>query len=119
MIRLVLLIPALCFVLFGAHLMFHGWGLYVSLLTLIPAVLVFLRNRWCRLCCAVLLVCAGVEWVYTAFDLALTRQAHGLPWMRATLIIGCCAVLTWFSAALLFWKRLDANKTAQREQQES
>ena len=26
MIRLALIFPVLCFVLFGAHLLFHGWG---------------------------------------------------------------------------------------------
>lgn len=108
MIRLALIYPILCFVLLGAHLMFHGWGLTVSLLPLIPAVLLFVRNRWCAVICSVLLICAGFEWAWTAFDLALTRQVHGLPWIRATVIIGSCAVVTWLAAAMLFWRKLDA-----------
>lgn len=108
MIRLALLFPALCFVLLGAHLMFHGYGLWVSLLALIPAVLLFVRHRWCALCCAILLIASGIEWAYTAFDLAVTRLSYGMPWVRATVIIGCCALLTWLSAGMLLWSRFDA-----------
>lgn len=114
MTYLAIVLSTLCFVLFGAHLMFHGWGLYVSLLSLVPAACVFVRSRYCRLGCAVLLVCIGVEWAYTALDLAVTRQAHGLPWMRAALIIGACATINWLSALLLFRVMAGEKKTAQR-----
>lgn len=95
MIRLALIFPVLCFVLFGAHLLFHGWGLEIALLPLIPVVLLFVRHRYCAVICGMLLVCAGFEWLYTAIDLALTRQAYGMPWVRATVIIGTCAAVTW------------------------
>lgn len=78
MIRLALIFPVLCFVLFGAHLLFHGWGLEIALLPLIPVVLLFVRHRYCAVICGMLLVCAGFEWLYTAIDLALTRQAYGM-----------------------------------------
>lgn len=107
MIRLALLLPVLCFVLFGAHLLFHGWGLEVALLPLVPAVLLFVRHRYCAFFCGTLLICAGFEWLYTAVDLALTRQAHGMPWVRATVIIGACAVVTWFAGIMLFWHKFD------------
>ena len=45
MIRLALLYPVLCFVLMGAHLMFHGYGLAMALLTLIPAARL---RKWLR-----------------------------------------------------------------------
>lgn len=108
MIRLALLFPALCFVLLGAHLMFHGYALGVSLLVLIPAVLLFVRHRWCALFCAIVLIASGIEWAYTAFDLAVTRFAYGQPWMRATAIISSCAAITWLAAAMLFWSKFDA-----------
>ena len=66
MIRLALIFPVLCFVLFGAHLLFHGWGLEIALLPLIPVVLLFVRHRYCAVICGMLLVCAGFEWLYTA-----------------------------------------------------
>lgn len=106
--RLLLIFPVLCFVLFGAHLLFHGWGLTVSLLPLIGVVLLFVRNKWCAVVCGVVLACAGCEWLYTALELAMRRQAEDMPWMRATLIIGACAVFTWLAAAMLFWRKFDA-----------
>lgn len=107
MIRLALIFPVLCFVLFGAHLLFHGWGLEIVLLPLIPVVLLFVRHRYCAAICGMLLVCAGFEWLYTAIDLALTRQTYGMPWVRATVIIGTCAAVTWLAGAMLFWRKFD------------
>lgn len=107
MIRLALLYPVLCFVLMGAHLLFHGYGLAVALLTLIPAALLFVRNRRCALACAVLLLISGLEWAYTAYDLALTRQAYGQPWIRSTAIVAGCGLAAWLAAAMLLWRRLD------------
>lgn len=111
MIRLALIFPVLCFVLFGAHLLFHGWGLEIALLPLIPVVLLFVRHRYCAVICGMLLVCAGFEWLYTAIDLALTRQAYGMPWVRATVIIGTCAAVTWLAGAMLFWLNLTISTT--------
>ena len=107
MIRLALIYPALCFVLLGAHLMFHGYGLTVALSCLIPAVLLFVRNRRCALVCVVILAASGIEWAYTAFDLAVTRKAYGQPWIRATVIVGGCAVATWLAALMLMTKKFD------------
>ncbi len=42
---LLLLIPFLAHILMGAHLMFHGMGLF-AFLTLIPAALLFVPRRW-------------------------------------------------------------------------
>lgn len=108
MIRLALVYPALCFVLLGAHLLFHGYGMAVAMLPLISAVLLFVRNPWCARLCGLLLICSGAEWAYTALELAIERQAHGLPWIRATAIIGGCAAATWMASLMLFWNKFDA-----------
>lgn len=115
MIRLALLYPVLCFVLLGAHLLFHGFGLEIALLPLVPAVLLFVRRTWCVQLCVTLLILAGFEWVRTAVDLAMARQAAELPWIRATVIIGACAVVTWFAALMLVTRRFTA--FYKREQQ--
>ena len=62
MIRLALLYPVLCFVLFGAHLLFHGLGLPVALSVLVPSTLLFVRSVWSPRICGFLLVLAGCEW---------------------------------------------------------
>ena len=108
MIRLALLYPVLCFVLFGAHLLFHGLGLPVALSVLVPSTLLFVRSVWSPRICGFLLVLAGCEWARTAVDLALARQAAELAWMRAALIIGSCAAITWFAARMLFSRGFDA-----------
>lgn len=108
MIRLALLYPVLCFVLFGAHLLFHGLGLPVALSVLVPSTLLFVRSVWSPRICGFLLVLAGCEWVRTAVALALARQSAELAWMRAALIIGSCAAITWFAAWMLFSRRFDA-----------
>lgn len=62
MIRLALIFPVLCFVLFGAHLLFHGWGLEIALLPLIPVVLLFVRHRYCAsfaACCSFVRALSG------------------------------------------------------------
>ena len=84
-----------------------GGGLEIALLPLIPVVLLFVRHRYCAVICGMLLVCAGFEWLYTAIDLAFTRQAYGMPWVRATVIIGTCAAVTWLAGAMLFWRKFD------------
>lgn len=115
MIRLALLYPVVCFVLLGAHLLFQGFGLAVALLPLVPAVLLFVRRTWCAQLCVALLILAGFEWVRTAVELAMARQAADLPWIRATVIIGACAAVTWLAALMLVTRRLAA--FYKREQQ--
>lgn len=101
---LLLVFPFLALVLFGAHLMFHGFGLW-AFSALIPVVLFFVRRPWVRVVMATLLCLAAVEWIRAGVVLVMERTAQGRPWMLAGAILAGCALFTALSSLVFFTKR--------------
>ncbi len=101
-----LIVPFLSLVIFGAHLLFHGWGMFVAILPVVIALTWFVPKRFVlRLHQLLMLVIAG-EWIYTAFQLAHTRMMMEQPWMRASLILGGVALFALIGTACFESKRL-------------
>ena len=98
---LLLILPILAHILLAAHLLFHGLGLFVSVLPL-PGLLsadsaVFLPKRWMVWLQSALLVLWGIEWLRSAWELVLQRMAWGEPWMRAGAIVAGCGLFSWLT----------------------
>lgn len=102
---LLLLIPFLAHILMGAHLMFHGMGLF-AFLTLIPAALLFVLRRWMVLLQRVLLVLWALEWVRAGAMLVMSRVSEGRPFALAAAIMGGTAAFTLLTAAVFSLPRV-------------
>lgn len=102
--RLLLVLPFFALVLFGAHLMFHGFGLW-AFAALIPVAFFFVRRPWVRIVMATLLCLAALEWIRAGVALVMERIAQGRPWMLAGAILAGCALFTALSSLVFFTKR--------------
>ena len=106
---LLLILPILAHILLAAHLLFHGLGLFVSVLPLLAVPLLFIPKRWMVWLQSALLVLWGIEWLRSAWELVLQRMAWGEPWMRAGAIVAGCGLFSWLtcisrqSAEKPFW----------------
>ena len=70
--------PVLGAILFGAHLYF--WGNYLLLpIPLILLILLFIPFRPVCWLWEICLICFGVEWLISAYQLYLRRIAAGMP----------------------------------------
>lgn len=104
--RLLLLFPALAFVLFAAHLLFHGFGLVLSALPLACILLLLIRNRVTVLLIQGLLVCFSVEWIRAGWLLAAARLEAGRSIHPAAEIMAGVALFTLLSALVFRHPRL-------------
>lgn len=96
-----LIFPILGAILFGAPLYF--WGNY--LLFPIPVILLILLFIPFRPVCwlwEICLICFGVEWLISAYQLYLRRIAAGMPFALGTSILVACGILTMLSAIAFF-----------------
>ena len=103
---LLLILPILAHILLAAHLLFHGLGLFVSVLPLLAVPLLFIPKRWMVWLQSALLVLWGIEWLRSAWELVLQRMAWGEPWMRAGAIVAGCGLFSCISrqsAEKPFW----------------
>jgi hypothetical protein len=97
-------LPALIsLLLLGAHFFRAGQCVPVLMVLAILSMLT-VRSLWAVRVVQVALLISGAEWIRTTVDLAMARQALGLPWMRLVLILGPVALLT-FGSAFLFESR--------------
>ncbi len=96
------LFPVLAFVLFAAHVLFHGWGLAGAAAALVPILFFFVRRPASRIVLVVLLAAAGLEWVRTTYALVEVRMALGRDWTTAAVILLGCALFSWLSGWMLF-----------------
>lgn len=72
--------PVLGAILFGAHLYF--WGNYLLLpIPLILLILLFIPFRPVCWLWEICLICFGVEWLISAYQLYLRRIAAGMPFV--------------------------------------
>ncbi|MDL2290951.1 hypothetical protein LJC09_02450 [Desulfovibrio sp. OttesenSCG-928-F20] len=101
---------ALTVLLLGAH--FYRAGEY-GITACAGGVLLFLclRSAWKRHAVALFLLWGMLEWLHSAYFLAVMRHHMGLPWLRAVAILSVIAIITGFAAAY-------ANKTASRAAEE-
>ncbi len=99
-----ILLPGLAFLLLGAHLLFHGAGLF-AFLAVIPIALLFVRSKWTRRLNVLLLALGTVEWARTAVLLVLAREAQGRPWLTAGAILGAVTLFTLLACALLIRRK--------------
>ena len=93
---LLLILPILAHILLAAHLLFHGLGLFVSVLPLLAVPLLFIPKRWMVWLQSALLVLWGIEWLRSAWGTC--SSAHG---MGRALDAGrrhCCRLRTLFMA---------------------
>lgn len=102
----ILLLPALAFLLFSAHLLFHGWGFLVSLLPTVSLLLWLIPRRIVARLSQAALVVFTLEWVRAGVLLAQTRLASGEPWMRALAILLAVALFTLLTALAFQRKRV-------------
>lgn len=91
---LLLLAPAaLAYVLLGAHLMFHGFGL-LALLAIVPMLLLFAPNRWIRRAHLLLLALCAAEWAKTGIELVMRRLAEGRSPVASGVILAAVTIFT-------------------------
>lgn len=53
-----------------------------------------------------LLICFGVEWLISAYQLYLRRIAAGMPFALGTSILVVCGILTMLSALVFFSRKI-------------
>lgn len=102
---LLLILPVLAYVLLGAHLMFHGFGL-IAFAPLATALLLAVPRRpvvWLQ---TALLLLAGAEWLRAGWLLVERRLAWGEPWHLAAAIMAGCALFTILSALVFRAERM-------------
>lgn len=103
---LLLILPILAYILLAAHLLFHGLGLFVSVLPLLAVPLLFIPKRWMVWLQSALLVLWGIEWLRSAWELVLQRMAWGEPWMRAGAIVAGCGLFSWLTILVFRQSRI-------------
>lgn len=103
---LLLILPVLAHILLAAHLLFHGLGLFVSVLPLLAVPLLFIPKRWMVWLQSALLVLWGIEWLRSAWELILQRMAWGEPWMRAGAIVAGCGLFSWLTILVFRQSRI-------------
>lgn len=92
-----LIFPILGAVLFGTHLYF--WANFLLLpIPLILLILLFIPFRPVCWIWQISLLCFGVEWLVSAFQLYLRRIAEGAPFALGVSILVGCGLLTMLSA---------------------
>jgi len=83
--------------LLAAHHSRGGEPGLVGLWLTLPLVLL-LRRRWADRALQLMLLAGAGEWILTIREIVLVRQAHGLPYLRMTAILGAVAAVTALSA---------------------
>jgi hypothetical protein len=84
----------------AAHFLRSGDTVGVALCLATP-LLFFVRRPWSLLALQALAYVAGIIWVWTAWDIAAWRLAHGQPWLRATAIFVVVAAISALAGVLL------------------
>lgn len=93
-----LFFPAFSYLLFAAHVLFHGFPLLMTVSAAMMILLCFRKHRWVRLLSVAVLLCMGCEWLRAGWQLIEMRMFYGEPWMRAAAIMSAAAFFTWGSA---------------------
>ena len=102
---LLLILPALAYLLIGAHLLFHGAGLAV-LISVAAVLCLFIPRRIVSLVHVLLLILCAAEWVRAGAELVMRRIDLGQPYLLAGCILGACALFTLLTALVFRSRRL-------------
>jgi hypothetical protein len=94
------IVIVLSLLVLGAHFLRDGNSVGVAAALGLQALL-FVRAWWVARLVQLALVLGSVEWLWTAYQLAAVRAAHGQPFLRMTVILGVVAAVT-LAAALAF-----------------
>jgi hypothetical protein len=94
------MVPALAFVLLGAHFLRDGL-LVMTALCAAAALLLAWPRPWVTRLLQAALALGTLEWLWTAYVLIQQREAMGRPWGRMALILGVVALATAGSIAAL------------------
>ena len=98
------LTPAiLSLLILGAHFLRGGQTLIVGL-CLALILLLLIRSKWIPRIMQLVLLLGSIEWLWTLYTISAIRMAHGQPWLRMAIILGCVALFTGASA-LVFRNR--------------
>lgn len=98
------LTPAiLSLLILGAHFLRAGQFLFVGL-CLALILLLLVRSKWIPRIMQLVLLLGSIEWLWTLYVVAGQRIAHGQPWLRMAMILGCVALFT-AGSALVFRNR--------------
>jgi len=100
-----LIFPIFGAILFGAHLYF--WGNYLLLpIPVILLILLFIPFRPVCWIWEVCLICFGIEWLISAYQLYLRRISAGMPFVLGTSILVACGILTIVTATVFFSRQI-------------
>lgn len=99
-LSLLLAPAALAYVLLGAHVLFHGFGL-AALLAVVPIALLFAPNRGVWRAHLALLSLSALEWARTGFELVARRLEEGRSPVAGGAIIAAVTLATLLAACLL------------------
>ena len=95
---LLFIAPILAHILFGAHLMFHGFG-YAVAVPLVLLLLLFVPRNWMRLLQMAILW--SLEWVRAGVMLVMARLNEGRSPVVAGAIMAATALFTLLAAFVL------------------
>lgn len=109
-----LLFPAVSYLLFAAHVLFHGFPLLVLLSIVMLGVLGFWQHRWARLFSMVVLAVMGLEWLRAGWQLVQIRMFYDEPWLRAAAIMVAAALWTWLSAVVFVARFFATEKSVKK-----
>ena len=73
---------------------------------LILLILLFIPFRPVCWLWEICLICFGVEWLISAYQLYLRRIAAGMPFALGTSILVVCGILTMLSALVFFSRKI-------------
>lgn len=96
-----LILPALCLSVLGAHFYRAGLWPLMAVCVLLIGLLAW-RRPWVPPVLQAALLLGALEWLRTLALLAQQRMALGQPWMRMALILLAVALLT--AASALVWR---------------
>lgn len=97
---LLFIAPILAHILFGAHLMFHGFG-YAVAVPLVLLLLLFVPRNWMRLLQMAILFLWSLEWVHAGVMLVMARLNEGRSPVVAGAIMAATALFTLLAAFVL------------------
>ncbi|HUO09448.1 MAG TPA: hypothetical protein VM008_14160 [Phycisphaerae bacterium] len=102
---LIVLPAIISFLLLGAHILHNGGSVFLALACVGLSTLLVSRHRWLIYVVQIILTLATIEWLATTYDIIIQRQAAGLAWERAAVILIGVAGLNVAAAALLFLRK--------------
>lgn len=114
----ILVFPALSYVLFAAHVLYHGYPYAMAISAVMLVSLFFTRLCWVRHGSVLVLILMGLEWAYADWLLVQERLYYGAPWVRAACILGAVALFTWASCAVFFSRRIAGTCTKKNKDEQ-